>query len=81
MIVVQVVFFVSQVLSSMERVTRQSLQITTVSALKQLRGSIFQNRFLGGVQFKKSLKKKPKKVLFTLHGALFESGVVLERIR
>ena len=41
----------------MERVTRQSLEITTVSALKQPRRSIFQNGFLGGVQFKKSLKK------------------------
>ena len=60
----------------------------------QRQGSIFQNGFLGGVQFKKVLKKwtfkqksgglfkkNPKNVTFQKHGVLFKSGVALKRIR
>ena len=60
----------------------------------QRQGSIFQNGFLGGVQFKKSLKKwtfkqksgvlfkkTPKNVTFHIHGVVFKSGVALKRIR
>ena len=66
----------------------------TVSASMQRQGSIFQNGFLGGVQFKKSLKKwtfkqksgvlfkkTPQKVTFQKHEVLFKSGVALTRIR
>ena len=57
-------------------------------------GCIFQNGFLGEVQLKKYLKKwtfhqksgvllekTPKIGLFTIPGALFKSGVALERKR
>ena len=61
--------------------------------LLQPRGFIFENGFLGEVQFKKFFKKwtfqqksgvlfkkTPKTGLFTLLGALFKSGVALARI-
>ena len=57
-------------------------------------GSIFQYGFLGGDQFKKSLKKRtfsaksgglfkknPKNWTFQLPGTLFKSGAVISRIR
>ena len=60
----------------------------------QRQGSIFQNGFLGGVQFKKSLKKwtfepkigaifeknHKKNMTFYIGGVLFKSGVALKRI-
>ena len=71
---------------------RENSKYHTVSAPMQPLGCIFQNGFLGEVQFPSKsglfnnksaviFEKTPKTGLFTLPGALFKSGVALARIR
>ena len=75
-----------------ERTSNSScLQTNTVSTLLQPRGSIFQNRFFGGVQFKFGYNLTtvwPKTgyltgvlLEFVLGGVLFESRVQITSIQ